>query len=114
VHSPPDWPDRLAADILSNPALRLSGWSRAHGLAPATVSRGFRRVFAISPIAFRAQLHARMAWRHLMQSDAPLASIAIETGFSDQPHMTRAVATLTCQTPAQWRARRSNRCKTAA
>ena len=49
-----DWPDILAADLLDDPNCRLDTWARKHNLAPETVSRGFGRVFTVSPAAFRA------------------------------------------------------------
>jgi AraC-like DNA-binding protein len=33
----------------------------------------------------------------------PLADIAAETGFADQPHMTRAITALTGVSPRAWR-----------
>ncbi|MBS0388584.1 MAG: hypothetical protein JSR15_08885, partial [Proteobacteria bacterium] len=54
-----DWPDLLAEDMRRQPHLSLSEWAESRGLAPATVSRGFRRVYDISCAAYRAQLRAR-------------------------------------------------------
>lgn len=99
-----DWPDELAAALREHTGLRLAEWAEARRLAPATVSRGFRQVYGLSPKAFRAQLRARRAWRAILRTGQPLASIAAETGFADQAHMTRAVRALTGHTPAQWRA----------
>jgi AraC-like DNA-binding protein len=50
-----DWPDLLAADCLEGRPFRLSDWARRHGLAPATVSRGFARVYGVSPARYRAR-----------------------------------------------------------
>ena len=36
-----DWPDLLAQELLAAPDLRLEDWAARHGLAPATLSRGF-------------------------------------------------------------------------
>ena len=55
---PADWPDLLAQDLLEDPRLRLEEWAERHGLAPATVSRGFGKVFATSPGVFRAEARA--------------------------------------------------------
>ena len=35
--------------------------------------------------------------------EKPLAEIAAETGFADQPHMTRAITALTGAPPRAWR-----------
>ena len=98
-----DWPDILAEALTHDPRLSLGRWADAHRLAPATVSRGFRQVYGISPNAFRAQARARLAWRLLQMEDAALAGIAAEAGFSDQSHMTRAVYAVTGRTPGAWR-----------
>jgi len=107
-----DWPDELASAIRCRPDISLSSWAQRRGLAPATVSRGFRSVYEVSPSAFRAQLRARRAWRSLMHGDLPLSALACEHGFADQAHMTRAVGAITGRTPLQWRRLRSNRFKT--
>jgi AraC-like DNA-binding protein len=107
-----DWPDLLAADILRNPSCRLDAWARAHCLAPATLSRGFLRVFGVTPAKFRSETRARLAFALIAKDDAALAGIATDAGFADQSHMTRAVTSLTGAPPASWR-RGSNRFKTS-
>jgi AraC-like DNA-binding protein len=107
---PADWPDRLAYDLLDDPQLRLEVWAERHGLAAATVSRGFRTIFATSPAAFRAESRAQRALALITVGTASLAEIAAAAGFADQSHMTRAVRALTGQPPGYWL--RSNRFKT--
>lgn len=109
---PGDWPDLLATALSADASVRLGDWARAHGLAAATVSRGFAAVYGVTPSTFRAQACARRAWRLLTAEAFPLAAVAQEAGFADQAHMTRAVAALTGATPSAWR--RSNRFKTGA
>ena len=96
-----DWPDLLARDLLANPQMRLDDWAERHHLAPATLSRGFARVFATSPAAFRAEARTHIALA-LIASGAALSDIAVAAGFSDQPHMTRAVTGLTGRPPGYW------------
>jgi AraC-like DNA-binding protein len=96
-----DWPDQLARDLLANPQLRLGGWAERHRLAPATLSRGFARVFATSAAAFRAEARAQIALA-LIATGAELSDIAVNAGFSDQPHMTRAITALTGRSPGYW------------
>lgn len=98
-----DWPAGLAADIIRDPALDLGGWALAHGLHPAGLARGFRRVFGVTPVAFRATARARLAARMLQSGDSRLAEIAGVAGFADQAHMTRAVAGLTGLPPGRLR-----------
>ncbi|HTW34938.1 MAG TPA: AraC family transcriptional regulator [Rhizomicrobium sp.] len=107
-----DWPDLLAEHLLKNPDCRLGDWAETHGLALETLSRGFGRVFGLTPAAFRAEARARRAFHRIVRDRAPLADIAAATGFADQPHMSRAVKALTGATPQTWR--QSNRFKTRA
>jgi AraC-like DNA-binding protein len=105
-----DWPDQLAAALAEDPRLSMWEWAREHGLAPSVLSRGFKMVFGISPIAYRAEARARRAWRRIAGGSEPLVSIALDVGFADQSHMTHAVRDFTGRTPGQWR--RSNGYKT--
>lgn len=106
-----DWPDLLADHLLENPDCRLTHWAETHGLALETVSRGFGRVFGVTPATFRAEARARQAFRHIVHDYMPLADVAAMTGFADQPHMSRAIKALTGDTPHAWR-QQSNRFKT--
>jgi AraC-like DNA-binding protein len=99
-----DWPDALATALIQDSSLALSSWAQEQGLASWTVSRGFAQVFGISPEAFRARTRARRAWKAIQSTEAPLAEIALNSGFSDQAHMTRSVKQVTGKTPGEWRA----------
>ena len=107
---PEDWPDLLARDLLADPACPLGSWAGGHGLAAETISRGFGRVFAISPAAFRLEVRARHAFVRIVAGAEPLATIAADTGFADSAHMSRAVRALSGFPPGHWR--RSNPFKT--
>ena len=96
-----DWPDLLARDLLADPGVRLDEWAGRHHLAAATLSRGFVRVFATSAAAFRAEARAQIALAQIATGVA-LSDIAVSAGFSDQPHMTRAITALTGRPPGYW------------
>ena len=98
-----DWPYELAVALQSDPNLRLGDWGQRHGLAEETVSRGFRKVFDVSPSAYRAQQRARRAWRMIVGDRNSLCEIAGHAGFCDQAHMTREVRALTGKAPGEWR-----------
>lgn len=98
-----DWPHELAAALQSDPNLRLSDWAQRHSLAEETVSRGFLKVFGVSPSAYRAQQRARRAWRLIVEGRDGLCEIAVQAGFCDQAHMTREVRAITGKAPGEWR-----------
>lgn len=98
-----DWPDELAISLAQNACVSLSGWSEAKGIPTWDLSRGFAKVFGISPSAFRARARTRQAWREIQTGATPLSSIAAHCGFADQAHMTRSVTTMTGRSPGQWR-----------
>lgn len=97
------WTDQLAAALGENGALSLGDWAARQGLARETVARGFRAAYGVSPARFRLELRARQAWTACLAGAGELAAIAQDLGFSDQPHMTRAVKWLTGRTPDVWR-----------
>jgi AraC-like DNA-binding protein len=102
-----DWPDLLAHALWTNSALRISDWAEEHGLAPETVSRGFRRAFGTTPARFRSSVRARKAWRLLADGTDSLSDVAQIAGFADQAHMTRSIVALTGVTPTVWRGLRA-------
>lgn len=100
-----DWPDILAAALTDDPDLILGDWADAMGLAPASVSRGFARVYGVSPQRYRLEARARRAIAPIVGSSATLADIAADQGFADQAHMTRTIGALTSMPPSGLRAK---------
>jgi AraC-like DNA-binding protein len=99
-----DWSDRLAADLVARPRLRIDAWAEAEGLSREHVARRFGATFGVSPTQFRTELIARKAWFRIVGASEPLSLIAAEAGYADQAHMTRAVRAFTGAPPARWRA----------
>jgi AraC-like DNA-binding protein len=97
-----DWPDQLAYDLRTNDRFSLEEWAGDHGLAPATVSRGFRRVFGVTPKRYRLEIRAHCALRQLASSNALLREIAFDAGFADQAHMSRTVRAVSGRPPSSW------------
>lgn len=108
-----DWPDELAAALAGDPQISLGDWAGARGLAPETVSRGFRRTFGLAPKRFRHEVKMRRALAGAIETAAPLAQVALDAGFADQAQMSRAIGALTGVSPGAWR-RRSSGDKTPA
>jgi AraC-like DNA-binding protein len=95
-----DWPDALAAALRSDPSISLGSWAEVAGLHPGSLSRGFAQAYGTTPAAYRVVQRTRRAIDALLSTDLPLSRLAFECGFSDQAHMTRAVAGLTGAPPA--------------
>lgn len=98
-----DWPDLLAQALRADPSLCLGDWARDAELHLGSVSRGFRQAFGITPVAFRLIQRTRRAVDAVTGTHDPLSVIALDCGFADQAHMTRAVAKLAQATPAALR-----------
>jgi AraC-like DNA-binding protein len=79
------------------------------GLSAEHVSRGFTRVFGVTPQRYRLEARARAALADLPAA-VSLAAVAVQHGFADQAHMTRSVRDVTGLPPGAWR--RSNPFKT--
>jgi len=97
------WVDGLHRAMLADPHLAISEWARANRVSREAAARSFRAVYDVRPSRFRLELRARNAWARIVASDDPLSLIALETGFADQSHMTRAVGWLTGRSPSAWR-----------
>jgi AraC-like DNA-binding protein len=97
------WAERLAQDLSHASAESLGSWAEREGIAPETLSRGFRRMFGVSPKLFRLQARARIAWGRLRDSRHSLTAIAHELEFADLAHMSRSVAAFTGFPPNLWR-----------
>jgi AraC-like DNA-binding protein len=98
-----DWPDQLIFDMQRDPRLCLREWAMAHELTDSAVSRGFKKVFGLSPSAYRAELKARFAWELIVTTGESLSAVAAAAGFCDQAHMTHNVRKVTGGTPGLWR-----------
>jgi len=98
-----DWPDLLLQDLRKNASTEIGEWAEVNGLARETVSRRFAAVYGITPSVLRAELRARAAWLRITRGSDPLCSIAADTGFADQAHMTRWIQRVSGASPTAWR-----------
>jgi AraC-like DNA-binding protein len=94
-----DWPDLLAAALAADPNLGLTDWAGSMGIAPQSLSRGFRQAYGVSPKRYRLELRALQALRRLPGWQGSMAMLAAETGFADQAHLTHAIVALTGRPP---------------
>lgn len=65
--------------------------------------RAFTNTVGIAPYAWFVQLRVCRSMTLLSETAQPLAQIALECGFSDQAHFTKAFSKATGSTPARWR-----------
>jgi len=94
-----DWPDLLAADLLDAPDLSLARWAAQHGLHAASLSRGFRQQFEITPAQFRLIARTHRAIDRMLGTSIALSTVAAAEGFADQAHMTRSILRQTGRSP---------------
>ncbi|WP_447753774.1 helix-turn-helix domain-containing protein [Sphingopyxis fribergensis] len=100
-----DWPDMLADDLRRLDPFALSIWAEEKGVRAETLSRGFRAAYGCTPKSYRADVRARAAFAAVRLGGETFADIAHRLHFTDQAHMTHAVAGLTGAPPGWWRRR---------
>jgi len=100
-----DWPDQLAAALASQRDFSIEDWADEMGLAPPSISRGFRQAYGVSPKRYRLEQRTLRALRKLQTWHGTLAALAADVGFSDQAHLTRAVLGMTGVAPHRLRLR---------
>jgi AraC-like DNA-binding protein len=100
-----DWPDRLAIALASQRDFSIEDWADEMGLAPPSISRGFRHAYGVSPKRYRLEQRTLRALRKLQAWPGTLAGLAADVGFSDQAHLTRAVLAMTGVAPHRLRLR---------
>jgi AraC family transcriptional regulator len=104
----PPWLRRvreMVEDRFRDP-LRLSELAREAGVHPAHLSRAFRERYRETIHGRLRRLRLEWAMRRLVESDDPIAAIALSAGFADQSHLTRALKARTGVTPAAYRRER--------
>jgi AraC family transcriptional regulator len=100
-----DWLDRTERVIRANyrASLRLDTIANEVGVHPAHLCREFRRKFGCTMTHYAARLRSDDALSRLLGSTAPLATIAAQTGFADQAHLTRSIRRFFGTTPGKLR-----------
>lgn len=98
-----DEADALALALMAGATQPLERLAAEYDVRERTLRRRFQRLYGMSAAKFRARARARRAFREILSSQLPLASIAFDHGFSDQAHMSRAVTALTGSPPTFWR-----------
>lgn len=91
---------RLAAGVRVQAVADHLGWSRKR------LANHLRAEVGVTPRAF-ARLARFERFTRLLQTDpgAPLAQVAVDAGYADQPHLTRDVTRYAAMTPGELRRR---------
>ena len=76
------------------------------GLTRYDLARQFRIMFGTSPYRYLLMRRLEFA-RELIHRERPLVEVALDTGFADQAHFTRAFRSAFGLTPARYRALRT-------
>jgi AraC family transcriptional regulator len=88
-------------------ALRIETIAGGVGVRPSELVRAFRAFHGVPVGSYARRLRLEWVARRLAESDDPIATLAIEAGFADQPHLTRAFLAFSGLTPGRYRRLRS-------
>ena len=87
----PRWLKRARDALIEQADLSVEEVARVVGVDRSYLTRVFQRCYGIPPSVFRRRILAARALAALARTDAPLARVAHEAGFSDHAHMTRTL-----------------------
>lgn len=102
---PPAWLPPVRDRLHDAPDRRVSVATLAAdaGVHPTHLTRCFRTHFGATVTRYRIRLRTQTAAHALASSARPIAQVALQSGFSDQSHLTRTFADLYGTTPARFR-----------
>jgi AraC family transcriptional regulator len=83
--------------------IRVAEIARLVNIHPVVLARGFRVHLGISPGGYLRRLRLDWAASELKVTERPVSDIALEAGFADQSHFTRAFRRYAGLTPRQYR-----------
>ncbi len=103
----PRWLQRALELVHARSAepLGLAALAQSAGVHPVYFVRAFRAHVGATPGAYLRRLRVDRAAAKLIASEESIAGIALDTGFSDQSHLTRVFRAALGITPAQYRDR---------
>jgi AraC-like DNA-binding protein len=93
--------EHIAANLCE--PLPLSALAALVRLSNGHFARAFRQSFGVSPHTFIIEQRVSAAKRLILESEAPLAEIALSCGMADQSHLTRHFTRRVGMSPAAWR-----------
>jgi len=102
---PPPWLAEVLSHIRRGLATELTVRSiaAAVGISPSRLSHVFRASMGRSVTAYMRESRVRCAAAALRETDAPISDVALQCGFYDQAHLTRAFKAVRGMTPLHYR-----------
>jgi AraC family transcriptional regulator len=100
------WQRRRATELLRanlDGQLRLADLAGACGLSVSHFARAFKASFGVPCHRWLTEQRIQRAQELLAVKDTPLASVADQCGFADQPAFTRTFHRVVGVTPGRWR-----------
>ena len=104
AREPPGWVRMVAEAVRDCDYLTAEDAARLAGVHRVHLSRAFAKHFGVPFSAYRKRVMIGRAIERAVRSAEPLAKIAHASGFADQSHMHRDLASLVGLTPRQFRA----------
>jgi AraC family transcriptional regulator len=92
---------RLLDNLAGNP--NLSELAALCGLSRGYFIRAFRQITGMPPHRWLSMQRVKRAKELLRETKLPIADIAVDCGFADQSHLTRAFSKAFHISPAAWR-----------
>jgi AraC-like DNA-binding protein len=100
------WQLRRAVDYIEENctrAIRLEELAELTGLSQSHFSHAFKASTGVPPHQWQTQARLERAKQLLLNSEMPLTTVAVETGFADQAHFTRVFRKNVGSAPASWK-----------
>ncbi|MEJ0019631.1 MAG: AraC family transcriptional regulator [Acetobacteraceae bacterium] len=88
--------------------IRLKDLADLAGLSLSHLGRAFRQSTGMPPHRWHLNARIRRAQELLLETELPLADIALSTGFADQSHFTKSFHRQVGASPGAWRRQRQN------
>ena len=84
-------------------ALQLADVASVAGLHPSSLARAFKRRFEMTPWQYQRRRQIDWVKAELLRSDRPISMIALDAGFADHSHLTRAFRSMEGVAPSSLR-----------
>ncbi len=86
-------------------SMEVDTLAQISGMSERSFQRHFKKAFHLTPTAYIRQFRIGKACQLLLEADATITTIALETGFSDHSHLVREFTRSMKTTPGAYRER---------